>query len=102
MSESGEQRARVQDVIRGSVESDAEFVVRQLYRLVCDANRFNEAGAVVTGLENAWRDTARGAGLSEDAAEAAWHDLTRRYSEPGRAYHTLTHIAAMLAVVEEF
>lgn len=56
----------------------------------------------VAGLENAWRDTARGAVLSEDATEAAWHDLTRRYSEPGRAYHTLTHIAAMLMVVEEF
>ena len=56
----------------------------------------------VAGLENAWRDMARHAGMSEDAAEAAWYDLARRYGEPGRAYHTLTHITAMLNVVEEF
>lgn len=53
-------------------------------------------------LKNAWRETAGAAGLSADAAEAAWSDLARRYGEPGRAYHTLTHIGAMLAVVEEF
>lgn len=53
-------------------------------------------------LENAWHGTAQAAGLSEDASAAAWSDLSRRYSEPGRAYHTLTHIAALLVVVEEF
>jgi len=53
-------------------------------------------------LNIAWRETAGTAGMSKDAAGAAWHDLARRYTEPSRAYHTLTHIAAMLAVVSEF
>lgn len=53
-------------------------------------------------LETAWRETARAAGMSEANANVAWQDLVRRYGEPGRAYHTLTHIGAMLAVVEEF
>lgn len=53
-------------------------------------------------MESVWRETARAVGMSEADAEAAWHDLARRYGEPRRAYHTLTHIGAMLAVVEEF
>lgn len=53
-------------------------------------------------MKIAWRETAQAAGLSEPGAGAAWQDLARRYGEPGRAYHTLTHIGAMLAVVEEF
>ncbi len=53
-------------------------------------------------LKSIWHETARDAGMSESAAEAVWYDLARRYSEPGRAYHTLTHIAAMLALVSEF
>ncbi len=54
------------------------------------------------GLENVWRETAGAAGMSEADAAAVWQDLARRYSEADRAYHTLTHIAAMLAVVDEF
>ena len=54
------------------------------------------------GLENVWRETASAAGMSEAASVAAWQGLARRYGESGRAYHTLTHIGAMLAVVEEF
>ncbi len=54
------------------------------------------------GLENAWRETAGAAGMSEADSVAAWQDLARRYAEPGRVYHTLTHIGAMLALVEEF
>lgn len=55
-----------------------------------------------TELENAWCETAGAAGMSEADTDAAWQDFQRRYSEPGRAYHTLTHIGAMLAVVNEF
>lgn len=54
------------------------------------------------GLENAWHETARNVGMSEADVDAAWQDLARRYGEPGRAYHTLTHIGAMLAVANEF
>lgn len=53
-------------------------------------------------LENVWRKTAEAAGMSESDTVAAWQDLARRYGETGRSYHTLTHIGAMLAVLEEF
>ncbi len=53
-------------------------------------------------LENSWHETAGAAGMREADVDAAWQDLARRYAEPERAYHTLTHIGAMLAVVDEF
>lgn len=53
-------------------------------------------------LENAWHETAEAAGMSEADAGAAWQDLSRRYAEPGRAYHTPSHIGTMLTVAEEF
>ena len=53
-------------------------------------------------LETAWQGTAARAGMAGLDAEAAFRDLCRRYSEPGRAYHNLDHIAAMLGTVTEF
>jgi len=53
-------------------------------------------------LEEAWRRTAADAGLSEPDAAAVFQDLSRRYSEPGRAYHNLEHVAAMLETVSAF
>ncbi len=53
-------------------------------------------------LEAAWHETATHAGLAKPDAEAVFQDLCRRYSEPGRAYHTLNHIAAMLRTVSGF
>ena len=53
-------------------------------------------------LEAAWHETAARAGLAGPNAEAAFVDLCRRYSEPGRAYHSLDHIAAMLSTISEF
>lgn len=50
----------------------------------------------------AWRELARRAGVAEGHVEAIFQDLCRRYSEPGRAYHTLDHIAAMLDTVDGF
>ena len=53
-------------------------------------------------LEASWRETARRAGLAEAQAEAVFQDLCRRYSEPQRAYHDLSHVAAMLNTVAPF
>ena len=51
--------------------------------------------------EVAWHKTAARAGLTRPDAEAVFQDLRRRYSEPGRAYHNLDHVAAMLGTVTE-
>lgn len=53
-------------------------------------------------LEAAWRELARRAGVTDGSVEAIFQDLCRRYSEPGRAYHNLGHIAAMLNTVSDF
>jgi len=53
-------------------------------------------------MEAAWHELAGRAGLVEGNVEAIFQDLCRRYSEPGRAYHTLDHVAAMLDTVSEF
>ena len=53
-------------------------------------------------LEEAWQETAARAGLAGPEAGEVFQDLSRRYSEPGRAYHDLDHIAAMLKTVSEF
>lgn len=53
-------------------------------------------------LENAWHQTLDGAGLKGPKASLLFQDLCRRYSEAGRAYHNLGHIAAMLHTVACF
>ena len=53
-------------------------------------------------LEASWRETARRAGLAEAQSEAVFRDLCRRYSEPQRAYHNLSHVSAMLNTVDPF
>lgn len=53
-------------------------------------------------LEESWHETAAGAGIARPDAVAIFQDLCRRYSEPGRAYHNLDHIAAMLDTVSRF
>ena len=53
-------------------------------------------------LEKQWHETAVRAGLAKPDAEAVFADLCRRCSEPGRAYHNLDHVAAMLGTVSEF
>ncbi len=53
-------------------------------------------------MEAAWRELAGRAGVVEGNVKAIFQDLCRRYSEPGRAYHNLDHVAAMLNTVSEF
>ena len=53
-------------------------------------------------LEEAWQQTAARTGLTGPEAGVVYQDLCRRYSEPGRAYHNLGHVAAMLETTSEF
>jgi predicted metal-dependent HD superfamily phosphohydrolase len=41
--------------------------------------------------------------LSQEAAEEIWHEhIHKRYSEPHRHYHTLTHIQTMLRLSSQY
>lgn len=53
-------------------------------------------------LETSWQETAAHAEITAPSADVIFQALCRRYSEPGRAYHTLEHIAVMLNTVSEF
>jgi predicted metal-dependent HD superfamily phosphohydrolase len=46
-----------------------------------------------------WLEVLQPFGVSIPVAEAAFTDLVRAYSSPGRFYHTLAHIRAVLAWV---
>jgi predicted metal-dependent HD superfamily phosphohydrolase len=62
--------------------------------------------ATVTGdratnaLDEAWVELVRSAGLDRATTSRDHADLVRRYREPHRAYHTLEHVAAVLAEVD--
>ena len=51
-------------------------------------------------LEPAWQTLTDTLGVAELASRAVFTGLSRRYSEPSRFYHTLTHVAQMLHTVE--
>ena len=53
-------------------------------------------------LAASWRETALRAGVAAPNVKPLFDDLCRRYSEPGRAYHNLDHVAAMLDTVSRF
>ena len=59
--------------------------------------------AIVTSLVDQFRDAARQAGATAgyDDLEAAGGYLLGRWSEPQRHYHTVAHLSAVLAVVDE-
>ena len=50
-------------------------------------------------LQSQWRAAV---GTSSDASDEAFGDIVRRYSEPHRHYHTLDHVFAVAALVEEW
>jgi predicted metal-dependent HD superfamily phosphohydrolase len=59
--------------------------------------------ASVTSLVDQFRDAARRAGATaaDDDLEAAGGYLLGRWSEPQRHYHTVAHLSAVLAVIDE-
>ncbi|MEV0896774.1 metal-dependent phosphohydrolase [Actinoplanes sp. NPDC049802] len=58
----------------------------------------------MTSLPDAFRSAARGAGATADDADldAAASYLVGRWTEPQRHYHDVTHLAAVLEVVDRF
>src|SRR3954466_6721951 len=59
---------------------------------------------LVTSLVQRWRDAARGAGAEapDDDLDAAGGYLLGRWSEPQRQYHDVTHLSAVLDVVDRY
>ena len=58
----------------------------------------------MTTLADRWRAAARAAGATAGDADldAAGAELLRRWSEPHRQYHDVTHLSAVLDVVDRF
>jgi predicted metal-dependent HD superfamily phosphohydrolase len=52
-------------------------------------------------LHESWRRLMRALGAQANSAECIFADLAARYSAPGRHYHTLDHLAAMLALLPD-
>ncbi len=50
-------------------------------------------------LAAAWDALARGCGIPDEAAGRLFAGLVAAYREPGRHYHTLDHVAAVLATI---
>jgi predicted metal-dependent HD superfamily phosphohydrolase len=59
-----------------------------------------DRSAVVEKLGARWRALFDGLGVNPGAAGPTLADLVRAYSEPGRHYHTLDHIAALLHLLD--
>lgn len=53
----------------------------------------------VNSLYDLWNDTIRPFQPARTVSDAIWRDLARRYTEPTRTYHNLTHIERMQAAV---
>jgi predicted metal-dependent HD superfamily phosphohydrolase len=58
------------------------------------------ADSPTLALADRWTALLRPLGVEDAAAEAAFNELARRYAEPHRRYHTLDHIAQLLAVLD--
>ncbi|GIJ21730.1 HD domain-containing protein [Micromonospora lutea] len=57
----------------------------------------------MTALIERWRTAARAAGAADPASiDAAGTELRERWKEPHRHYHTLTHLVAMLDVIDRY
>jgi predicted metal-dependent HD superfamily phosphohydrolase len=58
--------------------------------------------APIEGLRARWHRSLASFAAAVESADAAFADLVARYGEPGRHYHTLDHVAAVLDVVDTF
>ena len=54
--------------------------------------------AVVERTRRRWFALCHGLHVADDAAEAWWRELRDSYEGPGRFYHTLEHVDAMLTL----
>jgi predicted metal-dependent HD superfamily phosphohydrolase len=53
------------------------------------------------GLRSRWVVLARRWGALAPSANAGFEQILARYAEPARRYHTIDHVAAVLATIEE-
>lgn len=56
---------------------------------------------VETSLQDRWVALVARWGARRPSAEAGFASIAARYGEPGRRYHTLDHVAAVLATIDE-
>jgi predicted metal-dependent HD superfamily phosphohydrolase len=61
-----------------------------------------DRSAVVEKLEARWRALLDRLGVGAGAAAPTFAELVRAYSESGRHYHTLDHIAALLHLLDQY
>jgi predicted metal-dependent HD superfamily phosphohydrolase len=59
-----------------------------------------QLSAVVDALELRWRNLAGRLGIPANAGDPVLTELTGAYMAPGRHYHTLDHIAALLQLLD--
>ena len=60
-----------------------------------------QAGVAPDELSARWQRLAAAWGAPANIVDAVYRDVVTRYSEPHRHYHTLEHVAEVLAVVDE-
>ena len=63
-----------------------------------DVVRFREF--VMTDGRQRWHELLRGCGVDHKQADQKFDDMCRAYAGPGRFYHTLDHVLAVLDTVE--
>ena len=70
-------------------------------RRVIDAKGRNQRMKAGKLPADVWRDLARHEGCPEVGAQAVQDELMRAYTEPHRHYHTIEHVALLLALMDE-
>lgn len=60
-----------------------------------------QRSAVIDLIEMRWQALMHGLGADAQLAEAGLAHLVEAYSAPGRHYHTLDHVAALLRLLEQ-
>lgn len=84
-----------------SRDSDAEGVFEELRRM-SNSPALQVTESDVQFLKSGWRALASMYAGGEAAAERWLDVLTRAYSDPGRHYHNLRHVAEVLRLLEQF
>lgn len=56
---------------------------------------------MVISAKSRWVGLGQALGVSHSAREAIWREIAARYGEPHRAYHNLTHLEEMFAVLDD-
>lgn len=55
-----------------------------------------------SGLRDVWQELCHSLGITAAHGEPMWKELVRRHAEPQRHYHTLAHVAALIATLQRY